>query len=114
MTSLRNLDRSSAEIGLWDMGKVSVGARFRHMGGTNDAKTALRLSKETKRKIIKNREIFLSLDNYISKNICSRALWLRPLQRKLSKLVGTRVSSREPYTRFRFQLFNKKLKNPIF
>ena len=87
MTSLRNLDKSSAEIGLWDMGRVSVGARFRHMGGTNDAKTALRPLKETKRKIIKNCEIFLSLENYSSKSIYPRALWLAPLERELSKLV---------------------------
>ena len=40
------------------MGRGSAGARFRGMGRGNDAKTALRVIKETKEKIIKNREIF--------------------------------------------------------
>ena len=63
--------------------------RILGMGRGNDAKTALGVIKETKWKIIKNCEIFLSLENYSSKSICSRALWLAPLERELSKLVWT-------------------------
>ena len=57
------------------------------MGRGNDAKIALGVIKETKRKIMKNCKIFLSLENHNSKSICPRALWLAPLERELSKLV---------------------------
>ena len=83
----RGMGRGSAGARLWGMGRGSAGARLRGMGRGNDAKTALGVIKETKRKIIKNREIFLSLENYSSKSICPRALWLAPLERELSKLV---------------------------
>ena len=39
------------------MGRDSAGARFRGRGRGNDAKTALRVIKETKEKIIKSRKI---------------------------------------------------------
>ena len=84
---MRGMGRGSAGARLWGMGRGSAGARLRGMGRGNDAKTALRVIKKTKRKMIKNREIFLSLENYSSKSICSRVLWLAPLERELSKLV---------------------------
>ena len=40
------MGRGSAGARLWGMGRGSAGARFRGMG--NDAKTALRVIKETK------------------------------------------------------------------
>ena len=56
--SLRGMGRGSAGTRLCGMGRGSAGARLRGMGRGNDAKTALRVIKETKRKIIKTREIF--------------------------------------------------------
>ena len=58
MASLRGMGRGSAGTRLWGMGRGSAGARFRGMGRGNDAKTALRVIKETKEKIIKNCKIF--------------------------------------------------------
>ena len=48
MASLRGMGRGSAGTRLWGMGRGSAGARFRGMGRGNDAKTALRVIKETK------------------------------------------------------------------
>ena len=45
---LRGMGRGSAEVRLWSMGRGSTGARLRVMGRGNDAKTALRVMKETK------------------------------------------------------------------
>ena len=42
------MDRGSARTSLWGIGRGSAGARFRGMGRGNDAKTALRVIKETK------------------------------------------------------------------
>ena len=42
------MGRSSAGVRLWGMGRSSAGARIRGMGRGNDAKTALRVIKETK------------------------------------------------------------------
>ena len=56
--SLKGMGRGSARTRLWGIGRGSAGARFRGMGRGNDAKTALGVIKETKEKIIKNREIF--------------------------------------------------------
>ena len=46
--SLRGMGRGSAGVRLWGMGRGSAGARMRGMGRGNDAKTALRVIKETK------------------------------------------------------------------
>ena len=56
--SLRGMGRGSAGVRLWGMGRGSAGTRMRGMGRGNDAKTALRVIKETKEKIKKNCEIF--------------------------------------------------------
>ena len=42
------MGRGSAGVRLWGMGGGSAGARMRGMGRGNDAKTALRVIKETK------------------------------------------------------------------
>ena len=52
------MGRGSARARLLGMGRDSAGARLRGMGRGDDAKTALGVIKETKEKIIKNREIF--------------------------------------------------------
>ena len=55
--SLRGMGRGSAGARLWGMGRGSAGLRLRGMGRGNDAKTALRVKKETKQKIINSREL---------------------------------------------------------
>ena len=45
---LRGMGRGSAGVMLWGMGRGRAGARLRVMGRGNDAKTALRVMKETK------------------------------------------------------------------
>ena len=47
MASFRGMGRGSAGTRLWGMSRGSAGARFRGMGRGNDAKTALRVIKET-------------------------------------------------------------------
>ena len=44
----RDTERDSAGVRLWGMGGGSAGARMRGMGRGNDAKTALRVIKESK------------------------------------------------------------------
>ena len=56
--SLRGMGRGSAGTRLWGMGRGSAGARLRGKGRGNDAKTALGVIKETKRKMIKNCGLF--------------------------------------------------------
>ena len=56
--SVRGMGRGSAGARLLDMGRGSAGTRLRGMGRGNDAKTALRVIKETKEKIIKNCKTF--------------------------------------------------------
>ena len=46
--NLRGMGRGSAGVRLWGMGRGSAGTRMRGMGRGNDAKTALRVIKETK------------------------------------------------------------------
>ena len=46
--SLRGMGRGSAGVRLWGMGRGSAGTRMRGMGRGNDAKTALRVIKESK------------------------------------------------------------------
>ena len=46
--SLRVMGRGSPRVRFWGMGRGSAGARLRGMGRGNDAKTALRVIKETK------------------------------------------------------------------
>ena len=45
---MRGMGRGSTGLRLWGMGRGSAGARMRGMGRGNDAKTALRVIKETK------------------------------------------------------------------
>ena len=45
---MRGMGRSSAGVRFWGIGEGSAGARMRGMGRGNDAKTALRVIKETK------------------------------------------------------------------
>ena len=45
---MRDMGRGSAGVKLWGMGRGSAGVRMRGMGRGNDAKTALRVIKETK------------------------------------------------------------------
>ena len=52
------MGRGSAGVRLYGMGRGSAGTRMRGMGRGNDAKIALRVIKENKRKIIINRELF--------------------------------------------------------
>ena len=47
MASLGGMGRGSAGARLWGMGRGSAGASFRGMGRGSDAKTALRVIKET-------------------------------------------------------------------
>ena len=54
--SLRGMVRGSVGARLRGIG--SVGARLRGMGKANDAKSSLRVIKETKQKMIKTFEIF--------------------------------------------------------
>ena len=55
--SLRGMGRGSAGARLLGMGRGSAGAWLRGMGRGNETKTALGVIKETKEKIITNREI---------------------------------------------------------
>ena len=48
MASLGGMGRGSAGARLWGIGRGSAGARYRGMDRGNDAKTALRVIKETK------------------------------------------------------------------
>ena len=45
---MRGMGRGSAEEKLWGIGRGSAGARMRGMGRGSNAKTALRVIKETK------------------------------------------------------------------
>ena len=45
---MRGMGWGSDGARLWGMGRGSAGARLRGMGRSNDAKTALRVIKETK------------------------------------------------------------------
>ena len=52
------MGRGSAGAMLRGMSRGRAGARLRGMGRGNDAKSALGVIKETKQKIINNRELF--------------------------------------------------------